>query len=368
MNSKMLMTVGCLMALGDVFGAKPKPRAVDAEYDWRDDSALTIEGRAFPASETRFVRLPDRWKERVTPAVWSLSRTTIGFSTRFVTDSNEIVIRWKVGPNLPPAGNGMVSYLAHAGVDVYSRANGGKWSHVTAGMPKFETGDGELRVNWKRGEEALVYLPIRTSSTEFSIGVKKGASFAAAPKHAIAKPIVHYGTSIVNGGGVSRAGLVFSSHMGRIVDAEVINFGFSGWGKMELPMAELLAEVDASLYIVDCDWNMNPQLQKENYEPFMRKLRALKPDTPILVCGGCTEKAEPRAQEVFAKGVIDRLKAENPEAWKNVSFLSGVEMLPNDDECTHDHCHPNDYGMVQMARVYAKAVRQGLNIKKEGEH
>ena len=35
-------------------------------------------------------------------------------------------------------------------------------------------------------------------------------------------------------------------------------------------------------------------------------------------------------------------------------------MLPNDDECTHDHCHPNDYGFIQMGRVYAEAVKKIL--------
>ena len=127
-------------------------------------------------------------------------------------------------------------------------------------------------------------------------------------------------------------------------------------------MADVLAEIDAALYIVDCDWNMTPALQKENYEPFVRKLKALRPETPILLCGGCTEKPVPRPQEVFAKGVYDKLKAEDPAKWENLHFLSGVSQLPDDSDCTTDHCHPNDYGFMQMGPVYAQAVKKILGL------
>lgn len=32
----------------------------------------------------------------------------------------------------------------------------------------------------------------------------------------------------------------------------VVNLGFSGSGRMELPMADLVADIDASIYILDC--------------------------------------------------------------------------------------------------------------------
>jgi len=339
--------------------AAKKVPAVTADYDWRTSTNLVIEGRGFASECPSLVRLPDRWKGKVTPAVWGLSQTSIGFNTRFVTDSNEIVVRWTVRPALKPLGQ--IPAEGQSGIDVYRRAACGSWEHVKATDPDHATGVGELRMAWKPGEEALVYLPIRTVPLTFSVGVKKGKSFSAAPAHAIRKPIVHYGTSIVNGGGVSRGGLVFSSRMGRLVDAEVVNLGFSGAGKMELPMADLVAEIDASLYIVDCDWNMNRKLQESNYEPFMRRLKELRPQAPILVCGGCTEYAVPREQEIFAKGIFDRLKAEDPAKWANLSFLTGVGMLPQDSECTHDHCHPNDYGAMQMAKVYADAVSKILS-------
>ena len=32
---------------------------------------------------------------------------------------------------------------------------------------------------------------------------------------------------------------------------------------MELELADVLAEIDAALYIVDCEWNMNVQMVEE---------------------------------------------------------------------------------------------------------
>ena len=76
--------------------------------------------------------------------------------------------------------------------------------------------------------------------------------------------------------------------------------------------------------------------------------------------GGCTQFAKPCAQEVFAKGIYDKLKAEDPVQWKNLHFLSGVGMLPQDGEPTFDFCHPNDYGSMQMGRVYADKILEIL--------
>lgn len=328
------------------------------EFDWRDGIAdLALEGRGYPESADPYTRLPEKFKDVVTQSVWNLSRTAIGFHARFVTDSDEVAVRWKVEPGMTihlPA----FSRTAYCGVDIYARGADGAWTHKEPGAPDFEKGEGELHVKWTPGEECMVYLPVRARPERFEVGVKAGSSFLPPPRRATSKPVVIYGTSIVNGGIVSRPGLVFPSIMSRLADVEVVNLGFSGWGKMELPMADVVAGVEASLYIVDCEWNMTVELQEKNYEPFVRKLRSLRPGVPILLCGACTEYRVPRDTEVFSRGVYEKLKAEDPVAWADLHFLSGVDMLPKDSDCTLDHCHPNDYGYAQMSRVYASAVRK----------
>ena len=333
----------------------------ESQFDWRDGIAdLALEGRGYPQSAAPYTRLPPALEGVVSPNVWSLSLTSIGFNVRFVTDSNEVAVRWKVAPATMPLPG--FSAMVYCGIDVYARGADGAWMHKVPGAPDFASGEGELHVPWTPGEECMVYLPVRVRPERFAVGVKAGASFLPPHPHATSKPVVHYGTSIVNGGTVSRAGLVFPSIMSRLADVEVVNLGFSGAGRMELPMADVVGGVEAALYIVDCEWNMGVDLQKANYEPFVRRLRELRPGIPILLCGACTEYRAPRETEVFSRSLFDKLKAEDPEAWADLHFLSGVGMLPHDSDCTLDHCHPNDYGFAQMGRVYADAVKRILRI------
>ena len=329
------------------------------DYVWRDGLAdLALEGRGYAHVEEPYTRLPDRFRDVVTPAVWNLSRTTIGFAARFVTDSPDVVVRWRVRPEASVGAN--FTWSMYAGVDVYRRHGNEPWHHVMVGAPDWSSGRGELRADWQAGDECLVYLPVRARVLEFAIGIRRGSSFDAPKPHRLAKPIVHYGTSIVNGGAASRPGMIFPAQVGRRTDLEVVDLGFSGSGKMELPMADLVAEIEASLYVIDCEWNMGAELVRTSYEPFVRRLKALRPDTPVLLCGACTERDAPRASEVEARKILARLRAEDPAKWSNWHYLSGVGMLPIDSDCTYDHCHPNDYGFVQMGRVYAETIERIL--------
>ena len=367
-NKKIVhVLLACVLVgtLLDALAARPVPKAVTEDYDWRDGATLQLEGRGFPNADKPYNRLPEKWKDVVPKAVWNLSQTSIDINARFVTDSDEVVVRWEVPTGYRP--HPQITLNGTQGVDVYKRAANGTWEHTLAGAPNVETGIGELRVPWTPGEECLVYLPMRVLPRSFSIGVKKGKSFDPARPHRLKKPVVHYGTSIVHGGRADRAGLTFTSIMARELDIDLINLGFPGNGRMgngrmELALADVLAEIDAALYIVDCEWNMTPKMVEERYEPFVRKLKELRPDTSILLCGGCTEKAVPRPQEVISRKIFDKLKAEDPAKWANLHFLSGVDQLPNNSDCTTDHCHPNVYGFMYMAPVYAKAVRKILGL------
>lgn len=341
--------------------ASPCALAVQtASLFWRDGATLDIEGRGFPGeTSSPYVRIPDRWKDAIPEGVWRNSRTSMGMCVRFVTDSPAVGVRWSAAALPPP--HPQMAPGGQTGIDIYRRAPGGEWTHCRMATPDPKTKRGELLLDWTPGDECLVYLPMRIPNlASFEIGVAEGSSFDPPPPHAVAKPVVHYGTSIVHGSRASRPGMAFPAIYSRIADVEVVNLGFPGLGKMELPMADLLSEIDAALYIVDCDWNMEAEEQQERYEAFVRRLGGLKPAAPILLCGGCTETGVARPQEVFAKGVYDKLKAEDPEKWANLHFLSGVGQLPVSSDATTDHIHPNDYGLAHMGPVYAEAVRDIL--------
>ena len=57
--------------------------------------------------------------------------------------------------------------------------------------------------------------------------------------------------------------------MSRALSTEIYNFGFSGNGIMELNVAQYLTLLDASMIIVDCNWNMDHDLITKNGAPFL---------------------------------------------------------------------------------------------------
>src|SRR5262249_29415705 len=133
--------------------------------------------------------------------------------------------------------------------------------------------------------EYLLYLPLYNGVKSVEVGVPKGAALTkASPRPADhAKPLVFYGTSITQGGCASRPGMVHTAILGRRLERPVINLGFSGNGRMEREMAELLAELAPAVYVLDCLPNMDAALVAQRVEPFVRTLRKARPDTPILL-------------------------------------------------------------------------------------
>lgn len=332
--------------------------ATDTSLEWHDGTTLPLEGKSSQETASPYVRMAAKWQKIVPGPVWAMSHHTTGLHFRFVTDANRFVIRWttdsakKSDPFMPPS--------ALTGIDVYGWTKEKGWRFVRNGRLA-KTGDAhELDLWWTPGQPCMIYLPLRSVVKSFSIGLPKGKKITAAPPHRIAKPVVHYGTSIVHGGCCSRPGLAFAAIEGRLSDVEIINLGFSGAGKMERCMADVLADVDASLYIVDCKWNLSLPLMKERCEPFLRALHAKRPNVPILLCGGCTISEKPHEMDLFAQALVSRLQKEDPKKWGNLHYLDGVKMLPKDGEATYDFCHPNDYGMMYMGRVYADAIRSIL--------
>ena len=99
----------------------------------------------------------------------------------------------------------------------------------------------------------------------------------------------------------------------------------------------------------------------ENYEPFIRNLRAKRPDVPIVMAERCDVFCRPQnSQDKYIRALYEKLVA---EGWKNLVYLPKDNMYPGDFEGTVDGCHPNDLGMMSMAKAFGAAVRQALHLK-----
>ncbi len=327
---------------------------------WIDGRFLPIEGRAFNDVEHYYDRLPSNVTTKVNGGVRSMKHHTAGMQFRFATDSKKLVFKW-----VPYSANLSMNHMPATGVsgiDIYKfDAASSKWRYVKTGRIDNAKG-GEISLGWTPGTPCLVNLPLYNGVKSFTLGIETNATVSAlAPrKSGVTKPVVFYGTSITHGGCCSRPGMAFVNIVGRDLDVPVVNLGFSGSGKMELEMSEHLARIDASCYVLDCIWNMNIGLVKANYEPFIRNLRRLRPDTPIVMAEWCDVYCRPGdARDAFMKDLYARLVA---EGWKNLVYLPKDKMYSGDLEGTVDGCHPNDLGMRSLADAFGAAVREAIGL------
>ena len=361
-----VMPGAVLAALLGLFGAVATA-AENRALTWLDGTALPVEGRAF--AETlggAWGRLPRKYADRLSAADRLHGADSCGVTLRFRTDSTRLGVRWRLANADVFAQDLYMTAMAMGGIDIYEETPEGCrlcLGPQIHGGPAGNAGGGvsEMVVPWRPGAVALIYLPVRGVVKSLAVGIDSGAKWEAAP-HARKgfKPVVVYGTSLVHGGCVSRPGLVFTTQASRQLDLPVVNLGLSGSGKMEMAMCEILAEAEASVYVLECLGNLEYDELQSRFEPFIRRLRELKPEVPILICENIN--VDHGKWRAFSRAVYERLKREDPAGWRNLHYLAREEQLPDDDDLTLDRCHPNDAGARFVARAYAQAIGNILGL------
>ena len=338
-----------------------------SQTKWHDATELTIEGRGWADAPGPYDRLPERAKGVVPESVWDLSRHSAGLCVRFRTDAPAISVRWSLTndmmamPHMPSTGV--------SGIDLYRRETDGRWRFVQNGPPAGKDGNVmEAAVGPAPApREYLLYLPLYNGVSKVEIGVPTGAQIEpGAPRPAAkARPIVIYGTSIVQGGCASRPGLAWTAIVGRQLDRPVVNLGFSGSGRMEPEVARFIAELDPAVFVIDCLWNVSGEkeaLVESRVETLARTIRASQPKTPILFVGQSFTHVEqqPTPASRWQEKAVRALEAEH---------VTGLYVEPGDrlvgggGEGTVDGVHPNDLGMMRQAECLVPALRRLLRSR-----
>ena len=320
----------------------------DSNYVWHDCSNLRIEGKGWTDTYSCYDRLPKKAEEIVTKNVWELGNNSAGLYIRFNTDAESLIVRWTLlsdtlGFNNMPA-------TGVSGLDIYSKEASGNWVYVNTAVPKKVIN--KMTFMLPQSREYILYLPLYNGIVSLEIGIPLNRNFSQPPSYENLKPIVFYGTSITQGGCASRPGMAATSIVSRNLEYPVINLGFSGNGKMEIELAEILAEIDASVYVLDCLWNMTVDMVEDRVAPFVIKLRKMKPNVPIVL----VEDSHYQNVSPTEKGNVLRKEYENliSHGLDNLYFLPNKNMLGADGEGTVDSCHPNDLGMVRQADVFIR--------------
>ena len=354
--------VGVILAVGLVLGARAG--FGEESLRWIDGRDLPVEGRAFADTKFPYDRLPAEAEGHVTKGVWNLSHDTAGLLFRFRTTSRKIRLKWNLlNPSLDM---GCMSRCGKSGFDFYRRRSGEPWKFVAAVWPSGVV-DNSASIPWTPGCECLVNFPLYNGISSVAIGIDADAKLE--PVVPTEKPIVWYGVSTTQGCSASRPGMCFPSIISRRLDVPCVNLGFSGCGKMEMEMCDYVARIEASVYVIDTPGNLNLQLMEERYERFLRELHRRRPDTPIVLAEQRVYSSEvslPTPMDRYLAALRDRLVAEG--GWK-FGYVSSKDMFPREiDETPGDgpDGHPNDFGMMQLADAYQKAIESVLAVRKGG--
>ena len=283
-----------------------------------------------------------------------------GLAISFRSNSNAIYAKWCTNsqysiPNM--------TSIAYRGVDLYIKKDGA-WQYAGVGMSQNGGNCNSAKLVDHLGQEErefLLYLPLYSETQSLEIGVDEGASMKAGAQP-FGKKVLVYGSSIVQGASASRPGLAYPAILSRQTGLDFLNLGMSGVAKMEREVADLVAEQEADVYLLDCIPNSSPEQVTERTGYLIRRIRELHPDAPIILMQSVI-----RESGYFDREIGERVRKQNENAYreftnlqqegvKNLHFIPAEELLGDDHEGTADGTHPNDLGFDRMVRLIKPVV------------
>ncbi len=312
-------------------------------------------------------RLPVRLKDTYRKPVWELAESPSGGRIRFRTDSTTLAIRLEYPE--PPGMKNMHAF-GQTGVDLYADGVYRGTAIADHDAKPGKTYEHSYYKDQARAQrEVTLYLPLYIGVKILGIGVDAEARLEQAKPFAIAKPLVFYGTSITQGGCASRSGMSYQAILGRMLNADFVNLGFSGNGLGEPELARAVADIDASYYVLDFAQN-NPTVDSlaQAYAPFIETIRGKRAEAPILVITPIYAAHESWSRDARLEDMrelIRRVAAEKIAAGdRHLEILEGTDLLgPARGDGLVDGTHPNDLGFQWMAEGLAARIGKVLGVR-----
>lgn len=324
------------------------------------DSPLSLHG----AANVRFERIEHRYAAQVSERVENMARRTPGGRIRFATNSETIAVQIEYAKALEVDKN--MSLLGASGADVYI---GSGFDAQFIGVIRPESYDAKIaqaELKLPKGMRTVtINLPRNTPLSTVRVGVEDHAKMIFAPPYTIKTPILFYGSSITEGGCALRPSMAYTALVSRWLDADFRNLGFSGAARGEDAMAEYIIAQPMSALVYDYDHNApDPEFLQNTHEPFFKKIRAARPELPILMLSRPDTDSNP--DEAALRRDIIRATYENAKAAgdKLVRFIDGHTFFDGPDRsfCTVDTCHPTDLGFYRMAQKVYPVLCEMLGV------
>lgn len=315
----------------------------------------------FRNADGRFIRLDESVAAATNDTVRERNYNPVGGRVRFKTDSPTLTVKYTVASNRP---DWAIPMAGSVGIDVYAgTGENSRWvgyvnpynySNLTA----------ENRIFKGEGLETVtINLPRNEPLINLTVAVEDGAVLCEPDEYTYKTPIVFYGSSITEGGCATSPGNAYTSIVPRELDSDYINLGFSAGAHGEQAIADYIAGLEMSVFVMDYDHNANDVAElEERHERFFKTVRAAQPNLPVIFMTKpdfAGDHEVNAARRALIKRTYDNAVAAGDG---NVWFIDGESFFAGYDRgiCTVEGCHPNDFGFWLMARKVCPVVREAL--------
>ncbi|MBP5408053.1 MAG: SGNH/GDSL hydrolase family protein [Bacilli bacterium] len=274
-----------------------------------------------------------------------------GINTIFTTNSSTIKIKAKL------AGAAYMSHMTAVGTIGFSLYVLKKNKWVFIGATKVNSDDyvsTVIKNMDKKLNTYRLYFPLYQELKEAYVGVDINSKFNF--ERVKMDNLVLYGTSISQGGCAARPGMDYGAILGRMLNLNVINLGFSGSCKIEENMVQILNDIDKKYLILELESNSpGYDHMKEHLSYMLENLKDKdKFDIYLISRFSDGETLVNTNLKKYRKGF-----RELQMSFPYVKFLNGEELTKElGYEGTVDGAHMTDLGFYHLALKLAKIIKR----------
>lgn len=368
MKKRILLVLS--MFLLSLYAGAQTPK--EQEVKFVNIDSLMIIGKGFDQCTVKYGRVPDALRQELRPELLQLGANSSGLAVRFNSNSSFVAVKWTV---LEDVSMNHMPDTGIKGLDLYV-LDGGNWCFVGTAKPNAKGNTKEsfavfVKNMAVQNREFIAYLPLYDGVSSVEIGVEQDAQIRLPQnnrltKSDVKKPILFYGTSITQGGCASRPGMAYPNILGRMLDRETINLGFSGNGRLDFSMAKAINMANVEAVVLDCLPNTTTQSLRDSayrfithiakFRPNMKIYMVENPNFPYLLVNqeakAQIEEENNEWREIFASLV--------GEGYSNIIYIRGERLLGQDGEGTVDGVHFTDLGFLRYAQSLMEEIELTL--------
>ncbi len=351
-----------LLAPPGLSGAAPSPSEKAAAVRWIEWPDARLEMRGLPwlgENVPELWRLPKSSKVSVPKAVWNRAVAPDGGRIRLTCNSTRLAIR-------------VQATQEHKKPCVFDTFVNGEYARSVnaAGTQRLDLVcfEGKER-NWK---DITIYLPHNQEARIFAVGLDADAELKTPPAFTLNRPIVCYGSSVLQGTGAAHPSKTYPAALARRLNLDFVNLGFGGAGKAEADVVALVNQLDACCYLFDLGKSYGAPTP-ERYNRMLDTIRASHPEAPIFCVTpiySTKEEADPayKKRSEDLRTIMRQAATERRQAGDHLVFVfEGLELFgAADKHMFADPLHPNDDGNERMAQRLAPIIEKAVLGRGQG--